>query len=213
MFWSISSVFFLFVFKFWSFYGHSLKLRNCFLSHVQCTNKAIFTQCYQWSLISARMPLICNIVLFWSLFLIFILDLFILFSVWILTRFIHFILPEYMSVSHVSAWFPCESQENMGILRLELWMVVNHHWILGIKPRSSTKATSALDHWVISLTLFYPWIFHFFYLYYLCVLACWVLAPNQVSYFKLIPSVIILTSLKSLHRSFICLLKYLFKSF
>lgn len=38
------------------------------------------------------------------------------------------------------------------------------------------------------------------------------LAPNQVSYFKLIPSVIILTSLKSLHISFICLLKYLFKS-
>lgn len=48
-------------------------------------------------------------------------------------------------VHHMHFWFPWKLEEGIGELELELWMIVNYVWMVGIEHRSSTGA-SVLNH-------------------------------------------------------------------
>lgn len=55
------------------------------------------------------------------------------------------LLLAYLSIHHICAWCLLKKSTS-DPLKLELQMVLVSMWVLGTKPRSSARATSALSH-------------------------------------------------------------------
>ena len=63
-------------------------------------------------------------------------------------RFIHFmcVLSACMYVYYVWVWCLRRPEEDIRSLETGVWVVVNHLCVLGIKPGSSARATSAFSN-------------------------------------------------------------------
>lgn len=59
------------------------------------------------------------------------------------------ILPACMYIHHVCTWCPHKTEENIGSCYRGSWTAM---WVMELEPRSSAIATSALNHWAISLS-------------------------------------------------------------